>query len=221
MTTNSGTIFKWSVVLIMFIGMLWLMRQAGCIGGRKAASDTVSVRIDTTYILKIDTLKFETLVPYKVQYVKEKILHDTLIDFKTISTGGIIDSAWIADHKNVTIATDQYFATRFYNTVSNVQYGTATINDTVTQNRIVGRSVILNQNIPVAKETVTLTQPKRVVLFFGIQAIGNKQSLPFASGATLDLKFKNDGMIGIGGYLTRNDPMYSISAKFPIRLRKR
>lgn len=203
---NSSNNFKWSVILVIFIGLIWFYFKA-CHGSIKP--EVVKVTYDTTYLKQTDTIRipYQTLVPYKVVYTKEKVLHDTLetVELEKVDTARILA---------------QYFATRFYSKTDNVQYGNVTVKDTVTQNRIIGRSIILNQNIPVVKETVTLTQPKRIVLLAGVQAFGNKQYLPYAAGITLDLKLKSDAMIGGGAYLTRSDFMYSADVKFPIRFRK-
>ena len=115
---------------------------------------------------------------------------------------------------------EQYFATRFYDQDYTIQYGEAHIVDTVAQNRIIGRSVIIDQNIPEITKTVTVMQPKKLVLYWGIQALGNQQNLPYASGITLDLQLKNGGMIGGGAYLTRDKGMFSAALKFPIGRKK-
>lgn len=203
---NTATYFKWSVVLIIFLGLLWMRWQCT----HKTGGEVVKIQRDTTYIKTMDTVLIDNPVPYKVVYWKEKVLHDTLETIETVLQH--VDSARIPS---------QYISTRFYDTTIRVKYGGVRLRDTVTQNRIVGRSVYLDQIIPLVKETVTLTQPKRVVLYFGVQAMGNKENLPYAAGATLDLKLKSDGIIEVGGYLTNDKPMYSFGLKFPIKLRKK
>lgn len=212
--SNTATYFKWGTLLVGIAVVVWLTLQIkGCVSGSGSGSnkDTISVKHDTTYITKRDTITqtLETLVPYKVEYVKTVVKHDTLTSIEFVTT-----------EADTTRILEQYFATKFYSITSPVQYGEATIHDTITQNRITGRSIILSQSIPQVKETITIRE-RRVVLYGGIIAFGNKENIPFASGVTLDLKFKNDALFGVGGLLTRDKPMFQASLKVPIRLRKR
>ena len=202
---NTATYFKWGVILVIFLGLLWMRWQCT----HKTGGEVVKIKRDTTYIKTRDTVLIDHPVPYKVTYWKEKVLHDTLETIETLLQH--VDSARILD---------QYFAMRDYDTTMKVKYGQMRMRATVMQNRIVAATFNLNQDIPQVKETVTLTQPKRVVLYFGVQAMGNKENLPYAAGATLDLKLKSDGIIGVGGYLTKDQPMFSFGMKFPIKLRK-
>lgn len=204
---------KYITTLIFAIAIVIItlqLRSCFC-GGGQQTRDTVSVKIDTVWQRVKDTILLDHPVPYKVVYYKEKVLRDTLETVETVLQH--VDSARILN---------QYLSVRPYDTTIQVQYGTIQLIDTVTQNRITGRSVFLTQDIPIVKETVTLTQPKRVVLYFSIAAIGNKDHLPYASGAGLGLKLKNDAFIeGMGYFLSGDQPaMYGASIKIPIRFRK-
>lgn len=181
-------------------------------GGKVSAGDTLSVKADTGFVPHNDTIRetVETLVPYKVTYTKEVVLHDTLENIQTILQK--VDTSRILN---------QYFAKRFYTKTSPVKYGSVTITDTVTQNRVTGRRVLLNQKIPEITKTITVAAPKRIVGYFGIEAIGNQNNLPYASGISLGLKLKNDAFIDIRGYLTKDEPMFGIGLKFPLRFRKK
>lgn len=210
-SNNNALYFKWGTILIIFIGALWLLNQLGCYGGGgKTKSDTISHKFDTVFVTSTDTILIDNPIPYKVTYWKEKVFHDTLETVETILQD--VDSAKILA---------QYLAKRDYDTTVNVNYGSLRMRATVTQNRVINSRFDLSQDIPFVKETVTMLQPKRVVLLMGIQAIGNKYQLPFASGITLDLKLRNDAIIGGGAYLTGDRPMFSAAIKFPVRLRKR
>ncbi len=206
--------FKLFTILIFLAVIVWLVTQFKSCGNGEVLP--AKIEIDTVFkdTGSIVIIKKDSLIPYKVWYPKEIVLHDTL---ETIT---YIDTSKLTVDQLKRIAS-QYTAKRFYTKTSPVQYGTVTITDTVTQNRITGRKIVLNQKIPEIKETVTLTAPKRIVLYFGIQAIGNQNNIPYASGVTIDLKLKNDAMIGVGGYLTKDQAMYGVSVKFPIRLRKK
>lgn len=208
MPNNTALLFKGAVALVAIIAIIWLTLQVkSCTGGSQQGSDTLSVKRDTVWKeYKKDTQYIPQ--PYAVTYYHKIVDHDTIEVYKEgikVDTGRILE---------------QYFATRHYDETLQVQYGSARLKDTVTQNRITGRSIILTQDIPFVKETVTMLQPKRVILYFSIGAIGNRNHLPYASGAGLGLKLKNDAMIEGMGYLTGDAPMFGASIKIPIRLRK-
>lgn len=204
---NSATYFKYSVLLIIVLACLWFARS--CSGtGSGNNNDTVSVKHDTQWLKHSDSLVYQP-VPYAVFYKDKIVFHDTLETTEFVNLK--VDSARILA---------QYFATRKYDTTINVQYGKLNIKDTVTQNRITGRSLTLNQSVPVITNTITLKQPKRVIFYVGAEVMGNITNLPYATGIDLGLKFKNDYMFEIGGLLTKTDPMYKISFKFPVKFRK-
>lgn len=198
-----------TATVVIFAIFLWIILKR-CGGAR---GTTTVTKTDTIYQRSTDTINipYETLVPYKVIYNKETIKHDTLETIETILQH--VDSAKILQ---------QYLAERYYSKTEEVAYGNLTINDTVSQNRITGRSIILTQDIPLIKETVTVEAKKKNMVFFGISSIFNQKELPFASGVTLDLKTRNDVMIGVGGYYTNDERgMVGVSIKFPIKLRKK
>lgn len=187
---------------------MWGLRKCDCNLDNSGRGDTLSVKVDTVYV-KADTVIKYIPQPYRVEYRDSVILHDTLETFETITQQ--IDTSRVVN---------QYFATRYYDDTKQVKYGEVTIFDTVSQNRIIGRSIFVDQDIPVVTKTVTLSQPKRMVGYIGIIGIGNKHYLPYASGLTFDLKLKNDFTIGTGALITQEQPMYLLTLRVPIRFRK-
>lgn len=109
----------------------------------------------------------------------------------------------------------------YYSDTVKVSYGSVTITDTITDNRIIGRSVNADISVPTVTKTVTLTQPKRAILYGGLNVSGGPQNYLFSLGADLSLKTKNDRIYSAGVSLTRdNQVLYGIGMKFPIRLKK-
>lgn len=203
---NAATIFKWAVIGFIVIAILWMFKQCH----HHEASIAPKEKRDTVWKTATDTVKvsYQTLVPYKIIYHDSTLVHDTLETFELQK----VDSARILQ---------QYFAERYYSRSYPVQYGSATINDTVTQNRIIGRSIIFDQSLPEITRTVTLTQPKRNVLLVGVTAIGSQFNYLYAPGVTLDLKLKTDAMIGVGALVSKDQGIIGqLSFKFPIRFRK-
>jgi hypothetical protein len=206
MMKNNATYFKWSIILIIILVLLWFARS--CRGGNETVKE-VTV-IDTVWVVMNDTVVISKPVPYAVYYPVTTVDHDTLTNIEFINTD--VDSFRILS---------QYFAERYYDTTVQINYGNVTLRDTVSQNRITGRSLFINQHIPEVTKTITVGAQRRNILYFGIEAIGNADNIPFASGASFGLKLKNDAMIEVKGLLTQDRAMYGFGLKFPIKLKKR
>lgn len=202
--TNIATIIKWLV--IGGIALLIFLFYKSC---RKDNLPVKEFVHDTTYVNSFDTLVIEKPVPVKVEYVREVMKYDTLTNIEIFQNAA--DTAAILE---------RYFATRYYDTTIAVPYGKIRFADTVTQNRIIGKGIITNLSIPVEKQTVTVQEKKRIIAYFGIEAIGNQNNIPYASGITFGIKLRNDQFFEIKGLVTNDKPMYGFGLKFPIRLKK-
>lgn len=203
--------FKLVLMAVVIFGIfLFLNQLKSCTGGSGSTKDTISVVHDTVWRELRDTIVYK---PVEVKTIYKPgltvVLHDTLETIETILQK--VDSAKILA---------QYLAKRYYTKTSKVQYGTVTIKDTVTQNRIIGRGIELKQNIPEVIKTITVEAEKRVTGYIGIMGLFNKDNIPYASGPTFDLEFKNGAMIGTGFLITKDDPMVLLSIKSPIRLKR-
>lgn len=192
---------KWAVLAVIAAALFFLGFKCGS-GNTTAGTvkrDTVpgqlKVIIDTHYVPK----------PYKV------------IDRQIITN---IDTVPVLEQIDTSQIVIDYHRLRYYSDTVKIDYGSAIISDTVTENKITGRSVKATLQIPVIKETITLYQPKRNIVYFGLSAQGGPQNYLFAAGADLSLKTRNDRMYSAGVSLTRdNQVLYGIGVKFPIRLR--
>lgn len=203
---NGSTYFKYSVILIGIIFLFLLFRRCGD-GGREIKSDTVSV------VREVIVDKFVTDTQYipqerKITEYKTEYKTDTLETIEYMK----VDSAAILK---------ELLATRYYlDTVPN-KYGNVIIADTVTKNKIAGRGVKTNLEIPIIRETITLTQPKRGLLYINFEAMGGEHDLLFATGAGLSWKSPNDKIYGLKALLTRTgNPMYGFQFSIPIKTRK-
>lgn len=158
----------------------------------------IEVVIDTQYVPK----------PYKVVQYKPVFKTDTLelTEIVQVDTSQIVLD---------------YHRRRYYSDTVKIDFGHAIINDTVTENRIAGRGVKTNQRLPVIKETVTIFQPPRNILYLGFSGTGSKQNFFYSIGTDLSLKTRNDRIYSAGVNLTRdNQVLFEGGVKFPIRLRK-
>lgn len=204
---NGSTYFKYSVILIGVIFLFLLFRKCGDGNSTPTKSDTIKVDheviidrvvVDTQYVPQE-----RKIIAYKTEYKTDTI--ETLIYQR-------VDSAAILR---------ELLATRYYlDTIPN-QYGSIIIADTVTKNKIAGRGVKTNLDIPIIRETVTLAQPKRGLLYVNFEAMGGEQDFLFATGAGLSYKSRNDKIYGLKAFLTKTgNPMYGFQFSIPIKTRK-
>lgn len=126
------------------------------------------VKRDTAYLH--DTVKVKIYVPQPYKVVIERKgenVYTTLERVKNVDTAALLKD---------------YYATRFYSDTLKTKYGNIPLNDTISENRIAGRSWKADFTIPVVTNTVTNTvlknrPPKR----FGL-------GLQIGYGYTLDKK---------------------------------
>lgn len=200
--------WKWGALTVIAAALFfWGFKCGGDNVKAVVHKDTVRVTVDSGYeTVVIDTQYVPK--PYKV--------------YGGIN-GGIINTVDTV-YQLVQIDTSQllidYHRQRYYSDTVSIDHGTAVISDSVSQNRITGRSLKVSQRIPVIKETVTLFQPKRNIVYLGVNVQGGPQNYLFAAGADLSLKTKNDRIYSLGASLTRdNQVLYQGGVRFPIRLR--
>lgn len=195
------------VILIVFI----LIRSCDCNGGKgRNTPDTISVVRDTTFVYEVTDTQY---VPTPVYISQPVYVPQYKTDTLEISEVLPADTAAILA---------RYYQKVFYSDTQNTKYGKVLIQDTVTQNRITSRRFLSELNIPVVKETITLSQPKRTVLYLGFSGIGNPEQPIYMVGADLTLQGKNRKMYGIGINYTRDNQLfYSFQYKLPIVLKRK
>lgn len=202
--------WKWGALTVIAAALFfWGFKCGGDNVKAVVHKDTVRVTVDSGFeTVVIDTHYVPK--PYKV------------VEYKVDSSGNVNSGNKIPlfDSSQLLQIMKDYEASRYYSDTVSIDHGTAVINDTVSQNRITGRSVKVSQRIPVIKETVTLYQPKRNIVYLGVNVQGGPQNYLFAAGADLSLKTKNDRIYSLGASLTRdNQVLYQGGVRFPIRLR--
>lgn len=169
------------------------MRWQGC-------GVTTTVRTDTAYIKHYDTVRQRLLVPYAIKsetvYVTQQG-HTFYIDRPVkVDTAAILSD---------------FFAKVFYNDTLRVKYGLVFIRDTLSRNRIIGRSVMTDFHIPVTTNTVTRTLPATGMLFLG-------PDIGFGVGVSAAYKSKGDHLYGIGYMLTARGGVLDLSYKWKISI---
>ena len=173
----------------------------------RANNDTVSHRIDTVFYYTVtDTVYIPKIIA--VNNYKTRWVHDTLSTFEVR-----IDPA------DTAAILKRYYEKIAYSDTQKLNYGTITINDTVTQNRIVSRGIKTNIAVPTIRETTVLRTPERTQIWVGANAMSDLKQ--FYTGAELMLKTKGN-IAYAGGVMIGQDgkPLYTGGVKILIRLRK-
>lgn len=153
------------------------------------------VSSDTPKLVKVVDTVTKTKVRSKFIFVQKTIV-DTHVVFKNVDTAAIL--------KN-------YFSKSIYNDVVRSKYGSATIMDTISTNKIIGRSVLFNFNIPTTTITKVETPKKTTQLYVG-------PDIGFGIGGGLDLKLKSDHIASLDYLFTQHGGMLVISYKWKITI---
>jgi len=198
-----------------------LLRSCGGPGGSyfscNGKRDTISHKIDTT----INRDSTDTVYVPTPVYIRDTIagkpkpyaVHDTLETFEYEVKVEPVDTAAILK---------QYYQYAIYSDTQKIKRGTIIINDTVTQNRIARRGLKTFISDTTIKETVVLSQPKKMILYLGFSAIGSRKDPFHMAGADLSLKGKNDRQYSIGANIQNDGTLfYEAGIRFPIRLFKK
>jgi len=208
--------FNFNTVLLLIIVVVLLLFFRRCGGGGRGSiirTDTIRVTRDTAYILHDTTISYVPK-PYKVEKVRDSIIYLELMptdEYLPLKDYPPIVKRWIED----------YNTKKHYDTTMPVQYGTLRIIDSVYRNSLVGRSINLQQSIPEIKETITLREKPRVVVYGGLTIIGSPSTPLYATGVKLGIMAKNGKYYGGSYLLTKGGGvMYQGEILIPIRLRK-
>lgn len=192
----------WILILLFIV----YIRQ--CTGPKPCApcEDAVirnSVKTDTMY--KLDTLYVPSYIPQLVS-AEQPSLYDATA-YTEIDTAAIV-----ADYEKQ----------RIYKDSQDITNGYILINDTVTKNRLSGRSFYVNVKTPVVTNTKTETvfEKPRNQLYLGIGAYGNKTVPINAAGLSLMFKTKRDKIYEGGAFVDwKGTVWYYGGMKFKIKIR--
>lgn len=140
----------------------------------------------------VDGKKYEVIKKVvDTQYVKytekgksDTVVHDTTIYVKI----PIFDSLQLDSMVKV------YYAMNVFSDTFNLKYGKVYVQDSVQQNRIVGRNWGADLLIPTEKTTIAVKEPARNQVYFGPKIDYSTSVIP---GVGLMLKTKRDRLYGV------------------------
>jgi hypothetical protein len=176
------------IVAIIIIAFFVVLTQRGCIGHSNSRQPDTLIVTDTFWT-KHDSLIVKPVpVPYEVP-----------VPFEVLSTEYKADTAYPKLKQQYEDLAKRFASRKIYTDSVHVgQYGHIRIVDTVTENKIVGRSFRENYKIPVVKETKTITKyddPKRQVYVGGGLNLTSGGNVRSAEGGIL-YKTKKDQIYG-------------------------
>jgi len=202
--------------IVLVIAIFLFLRQCGqglgILNGGKKIPDTISVKTIIKEVpVKGDTVYVPEIVGVSNTIYVPRTLHDTLTEFEVR-----------VDPADTAAILARYFQKAYYKDVQKVgAYGSVTIFDTVSENRIVSRRFVTDLKIP-EKTTVVTLRDKRTIGYLDIAGIGNPTNAIYGISAGFSLKLKNDKQYG-GGLMYSRDNVLYYYGKFslPIRLKHR
>lgn len=167
------------VALIAYVLLQWFNPGGVMPGGR-------TIRIDGKKyeIIKHDIDTLEVVKTKVVTKKGEDIYHETIVE-KEVIIPTIIDTAALLK---------DYYSKVLYKDVLVLpdSLGTIAITDTISQNKILGRTFNASVKERTIKETMIVKEPAKTQLYYGLNGGFNKADLVSAVGAGLILKTKKD-----------------------------
>ena len=163
--------------LIIYVLLQWFNPGGVMPGGR-------TIRIDGK---KYEIIKHEidTLEVVKTKVVTKKgedIYHETIVEKEVIIPAVIDTAALLKDYYSKVLYKDVL--------VLPDSLGTVSVIDTISQNKILGRTFNASVKERTIKETMIVKEPARNQVYYGLNAGFNKEDYVSAIGAGLILKTK-------------------------------
>ena len=165
-------------VLIIFVLLEWF-NPGGVMPGKKVfiagkAYEVIKHEIDTVDIVKTKV----------VTKKGEDIYHETIVEKEVIIPAVIDTMALLKDYYSKVLYKDTL--------VLPDSLGIVALNDTISQNKILGRTFNASVKQRTIKETMIVKEPAKTQLYYGLNAGFNKEDYVSAVGAGLILKTKKD-----------------------------
>lgn len=166
-------------VLVIYLLLQWFNPGGVMPGGR-----TIRIEGKKYEVIKHD---IDTLEVIKTKVVTKKgddIYHETIVE-KEVIIPTIIDTAALLK---------DYYSKVLYKDVLVLpdSLGTVAVTDTISQNKILGRTFNASVKERTIKETMIVKEPAKTQLYYGLNSGFNKEDYVSAVGAGLLLKTKKD-----------------------------
>ena len=167
------------LALIIYLLLQWFNPGGVMPGGRTIRIDGKKYEVIKHTIDTVDVVKTKV-----VTKKGEDIYHEVIVE-KEVIIPTIIDTAALLK---------DYYSKVLYKDVLVLpdSLGTVAVTDTISQNRILGRTFNASVKQRIIKETTIVKEPARNQVYYGLNAGFNKEDYVSAIGAGLMLKTKKD-----------------------------
>jgi len=171
--------------LIIYVLLQWFNPGGVMPGGRTIRIDGKKYEVIKHEIDTVDIIKTKV-----VTKKGEDIYHEVIVE-KEVIIPTIIDTAALLK---------DYYSKVLYKDVLVLpdSLGTVAVTDTISQNRILGRTFNANVTQRTIKETTIVKEPARNQVYYGLNAGFNKEDYVSAIGAGVILKTKKDKIYQLG-----------------------
>jgi hypothetical protein len=167
-----------SILLVVIV--IILLNPKGCLPGR---TKTITVsQTDTLYYEIHDTIPIETEVEVEIE-VPVEIIKETKIEVPVIQT---VDTVAIVKM----FSDNKQFKKDVLELPGNI--GTVTLYDTISNNRVLGRSFTSKVKQKIVRDTIKVTLPPRNLLYFGLETSFNSPDLVNNIGFGIMYKTKSE-----------------------------
>ena len=175
------------VALVIWILLQWFNPGGVMPGGRTIRIDGKKYEVIKHTIDTVEVEKIKTVTKKGKDIVHEVIDVDTLVLKEMVN----VDSAAILK---------DYLAKIVYKDTLTLDGGLGTIalTDTITKNRILGRTWDAKVKERIIKEELIVKEPAKAQLYYGLNAGFNKEDYVSAIGAGVILKTKKDKLYQLG-----------------------
>jgi hypothetical protein len=172
------------VALILFILLQWF-NPGGVMPGKKVYIEGKAYEVIKHDIDTIDIVKTKV-----VTKKGEDIYHETIVE-KEVIIPTIVDTAALLK---------DFFAKNIYKDTLQLpdSLGTVALLDTITQNKILGRTFNANVKQRTIKETLIVKELPKTQVYYGLTGGFNKEDVVSNVGAGLLIKTKKDKIYNLG-----------------------
>lgn len=173
-----------------------MLFKAEC--GKPKTGDIVKVNGEKVRIIEhsIDT----QYVPVKIKGRTDTLIEDTTIYVEV----PVLDTVELRNRLQ------EFYAKKVFSDTFKLKYGKVYVQDTVQQNRIIGRSFGADLLVPVVKESLTVEKLPKNELYLGVRTDWQKNGTFVGIGPSLLLKTKRQRIYGVGVSLANGQPIYNI-----------
>lgn len=170
-------------ILVIFV-LMQLWNPGGIMPGRTIRIDGKKYEIIKHEIDTVDIIKTKV-----VTKKGEDIYHETIVE-KEVLIPAVIDTAALLK---------EYYSKVLYKDVLVLpdSLGTVSVTDTISQNKILGRTFNASVKQRTIKETMIVKEPAKVQVYWGVNAGFNKQDFVNSVGTGFIVKTKKDKLYQI------------------------